>query len=239
MSDIAVIDISHWQADPIDWAKIKASGVVGVILKCTESNNYVDKTFRKRYDAALAAGLAVSTYHFLRPGSMVAQMNYYLNNLKPRQGERVCLDHEDAGVSLADLESCVTYLETDSRDLQVTIYSGNVIKEQLGNKHSDVLAETSLWLAQYSSTPSWPTGTWDSWTLWQYTDKGAVPGINGNIDCNKFNGSAANCALWLGPAAGQPKPAPGSGPDEQVVSLAIDVPNGIRIQVTVNGELLG
>ena len=239
-NDLVVLDISHWQPAP-DWAALKAAGIVGVILKATEGQSYVDKTFRGRYDAALAAGLAVSSYHFMRPGSIVGQMNHYLNTLKPRDGERVCLDHEDPGVSLADLEAAVEYLETDSRNLQIAIYSGHVIKEQLGGDHSDILAGTSLWIAQYTlnAAPGWPKGTWPVWSLWQYTDKASVPGISGNVDGNRFNGSREQCLAWFGPSQGvMPEPEPEPQPETQVVTMSLDVPDGVEVHVVINGELV-
>jgi len=235
MGDVSVIDISHYQPTP-DWEALKQSGVVGVILKCTEGQGYVDSTFRERYDAAIAAGLAVASYHFLRPGSITAQMNHYLNTLEPRQGERVCLDHEDTGVSLADLESAVQYLQTDSRNLQITIYSGHVLKGQLGDKHSDVLAETSLWLAQYSTTPSWPQGTWSTWTLWQYSDQGSVPGIGGKVDCNRFNGSIENCIKWLNPAEDDTDALPGPEPAAREIVVDLTADPGTIIHIYVNGS---
>ena len=72
-------------------------------------------------------------------------------------------------------------------DLQVTIYSGHLIKEQLGSTKNDYLAEnTSLWIAQYTTAaaPSWPTATWPLWSLWQYTDKATVDGITKPVDGN-------------------------------------------------------
>jgi lysozyme len=60
-----------------------------------------------------------------------------------------------------------------------------------------------LWVANYTSAsqPSLPTG-WGTWTFWQYTDQGnavdeqgnfiqatRVPGIQGNVYLNRFNGS--------------------------------------------------
>ena len=231
-NDLVAIDISHWQPEP-DFEKVAASGIVGVILKATEGQTNIDATFRRRYDAALAAGLAVSSYHFMRPGNIVGQMNNYLNTVKPRQGERVCLDHEDSLVSLADLESAVEYLMGDSRDLQITIYSGHVIKEQLGGRRSDILADnTSLWIAQYSSSPTWPTATWPTWSLWQYTDGATVDGITGAVDGDRFNGSADNCRRWFGPAGEAP------APEARIVSISIDAPDDVTVQIAVNGELL-
>jgi lysozyme len=171
----------------------------------------------------------------MRPGSIVGQMNHYLNTLKPRTGERVCLDHEDKGVSLADLESAVQYLQGDDRDLQITIYSGNVIKEQLaGGKVSEILADTSLWIAQYTNaaSPSWPTQVWPQWSLWQYSDTGSVPGISGNVDVNRFNGSDDNCSKWLGPVG---EPAPEPMPEPYVMPIGLSLPAGTQYEISVNG----
>ena len=237
-----VIDLSHWNPTP-DWARIKEAGVVGVIHKATESTNYVDDTLFKRARAAMNAGLCWSTYHFLRPGSIKKQMDWYLKTVNPRPGERMCLDHEDAGVSLADLKEAVSYLIEDSRGLQVTIYSGHVIKDQLGNTKDTYLAEnTSLWLAQYASTPSWPKATWPQWSLWQFTDKATVSGISAPVDGNRFNGSAEQCVKWFGPAgaepAPEPEPEPEPEPDRPPVLVAI-TSNGNDIVVTVDGVPLG
>jgi len=47
-------------------------------------------------------------------------------------------------------------------DLQITVYSGHLLKEQLGDSRDDFLADnTDLWLAQYTedeSDISWPEG---------------------------------------------------------------------------------
>src|SRR5262245_6134005 len=98
-----VLDMSHYQPDPIDWARLKANGVIGIIHKATEGTGYVDNKLFSRAGAAMAAGLCWSTYHFLRPGSMKSQMDFYLSKVDPVQGERVCLDYEDSGVSLSNL----------------------------------------------------------------------------------------------------------------------------------------
>jgi GH25 family lysozyme M1 (1,4-beta-N-acetylmuramidase) len=58
MLDKAVVDLSHWdEVDSFDDAKV--DGVVGIIHKATESNNYFDPTYNQRKKDALAAGLAL------------------------------------------------------------------------------------------------------------------------------------------------------------------------------------
>jgi len=34
-----------------------------------------------------------------------------------------------------------------------------------------------------------PTG-WTHWTFWQYSQTGHAPGVNGNVDLDRFNGDA-------------------------------------------------
>jgi lysozyme len=230
-----VIDLSHWNPTP-DWDTLKASGVVGIIHKATEGTGYVDDMLFSRARDAMNAGLKWSTYHFLRPDSMQTQMDHYLGTVDPRQGERVCLDHEDAGVSLEDLEDAVAYLASQRPDLQLTIYSGHLIKEQIGNRNSATLAKTSLWIAQYTSAdqPSWPTATWPIWSLWQYTDKAQVPGIGAPVDGNRWNGDEQSLRAWFGPT-GEEELEPSPMPPEPVpVTVEMTVPAGIRL--IINGQ---
>jgi lysozyme len=244
MTNPILIDMSHWQPDPIDWGKLHAAGTVGVIFKATESTNYTDPTLKSRAAAAKAAGLCISTYHFLRPTSIKDQMAFYLKTVNPVQGERMCLDHEDSGVSLDKLKEAVQILLDDERGLQVTIYSGHVIKDQLGSKDDQFLREnTSLWIAQYtsSSSPSWPSKVWPQWSLWQYTDQAKVSGINGNVDGNRWNGTSETLIDWMTPA-GEVKPVPPPEPPpapEQQVLVAITVPEGVDALITVNGVPVG
>ena len=48
-----------------------------------------------------------------------------------------------------------------------------------------------LWIAHYpTKCPDIPA-TWTDWTFWQTSATGRVPGIAGDVDMNKFNGSLA------------------------------------------------
>ena len=261
MTDPVVIDISHHQSDPIDWAALKASGVVGVIHKATEGTSYVDDKLFSRAKAAMDAGLKWATYHFLRDSDPEDQMYHYLSTIDPVPGERVCIDHEPDQngnePSLEVLKDAVQYIIDNRPDLQITVYSGHLIKDQLPNTvHDEVLADTSLWIAHYTGgdAPTWPTGTWPTWSLWQYTDSESVAGIS-PVDGDRFNGSAENCAKWFGPAGMKPQPEPEPEPEEPAVALvrpsyqiearedgdSVDVSimtlkPGVTVSVTVDGE---
>jgi lysozyme len=200
------VDISHWQPD-FNMEEFAKAGGKAVILKATEGTTYVDDTYEVQRANAEMAGLAVSTYHFLRPGDMRAQARHYLEVVEPEDGERMVADHEDAGVLLGDLVTFLQEIQAYNPTLQLTIYSGHLLKEQLGSsKHPWLADNTSLWVAQYTSAaaPSWPAGTYKTWSLWQYTQGGKVEGFNGPVDCNRFNGSEDQMLDWFGPAGEAP-----------------------------------
>src|SRR5262249_46213493 len=56
-----------------------------------------------------------------------------------------------------------------------------------------------LWIAAYGPTcPNLPDGAWSNWGFFQYTDAESVPGITGNVDGDKFNGTLADLQALAG-----------------------------------------
>jgi lysozyme len=230
------IDISHWQGFP-DFETVADQGVVACIMKATEGTGYIDPNRAINFINATAAGIACCTYHWIKPGNATAQMRFYLDTVDPVPGERMVIDYEEDGCTLDDLKEAVAVLIADPRDLQITVYSGHLLKEQLNGGHDAFLAEnTDLWLAQYTSgNPSWSTGTYEHWTLWQYSESGVVAGIEDtNVDLNRFDGSDAELVKWISPAgtpARRPRPEPG-----ETVSADIVSPESVAVRLTANGD---
>jgi lysozyme len=230
------IDISHWQDFP-DFDQVRAAGVVAMIHKATEGTGYIDPNRTTNITNAVRAGIACCTYHWLSPGvSAAAQMEFYLDVVDPVEGERMVIDYEEQGCTLDELKEAVRALKADPRGLQVTVYSGHLLKEQLGNDRDDYLAEnTDLWLAQYTDgQPSWPDETYDNWTLWQYSETGQVDGIYGSeVDLNQFDGPDDELIEWISPeGAAPPRPQP---PPGDTVFVNVIAPDNIKIQVHVSG----
>lgn len=76
------IDISHHQGSP-DFQRVKKAGIRFVMLKATEGVNYTDPCFHANIKAALAAGLPVGAYHFLRTTPLEQQAADFLAAIKP------------------------------------------------------------------------------------------------------------------------------------------------------------
>lgn len=238
--NLVAVDLSHWNPEP-NWPKLVEVGILGVILKATEGTTYVDTTYHSRYASAKAAGLAVASYHFLKAGNIDKQMQHFIDTVQPVPGERLCIDHEEKA-TLNELVKAVKYLQDNSL-AEITIYSGHLIKDQLGNQYNETLAQTSLWIAHYTGAegPSWPKKTWPAWSLWQFTDKAAVTGISAPVDGNRFNGSAENCLKWFGPRGDNvpvPIPEPKPEPVNNLAIVSIQTPPGVDLQVIVNGKIV-
>jgi lysozyme len=234
MSDPTVVDLSSYQAN-VDFEALKASGVLAVILKCTEGTTIMDKTFPEKRQAAADAGMPCASYHYLHHGNVAEQMAWYINCLSPQSGERLCIDYEASDCTIDDLHEAVAALMffnyLNGADLQITVYSGHLLKDQLGTTHDPLLAEnTSLWLAQYTTgSPSWPSGTYPTWSLWQYTDNAEVGGYDGPVDGNRFNGPDEHLLAWIGPAS-EPLPPP---PDDVVPEVTLTVSSSLPVDLSL------
>ena len=204
-----VVDLSHHN-EVADFDAVKAAGIAGIIHKATEATGFVDKMYAIRRGHAMSAGVLWGAYHFLRPFSVAAQVDFFLKVAAPDNTTLLALDHEDEHVRLIDANEFLLRVE-DAVGRKAVIYSGTLIKEQLGNRIDGYLAAHRLWLAQYGPRPVTPRN-WSSAWLWQFTGDGvgpkphSIPGIVGaGIDINHFYGDAVKLAAqWAGPTTVEP-----------------------------------
>lgn len=203
------INISHHQV-VIDWAQLTPdrSGKAFVIMKATEGATYKDPMFVQNFTKASAAGFRPGAYHFLRFGSSSpsAQMANFISQIEAAKA--VLTDP----IALANQEPIIALDIEYSRKMDHYSLVGNVTEESVRylkdkanitpyiyttqyfwNKHvpttPDIVKECPLWIAKWRKNPpladELPTG-WNSWTIWQYTNQGSVPGITGRVDLDKM-----------------------------------------------------
>ena len=141
-----VVDLSHHN-DVADFGKAKASGIAGIIHKATEATGFADNMYAVRRGDATNVGLLWGAYHFLRPVSISAQVDFFLKIAAPDNTTLLALDHEDERVPLINAKEFLLRVE-DAVGRKAVLYSGFLIKEQLGNSIDSYLAAHRLWLAQ-------------------------------------------------------------------------------------------
>lgn len=234
-----VIDISHWNS-VTDWHAIAAHGVHGVIHKFSQGTGYRDPNYGAARAGCLSVGMMIGRYHFAEATDVKSQVHNFLAGVQP--DELLALDWEDNGnntMSLSQAIEFVKQVETQTGQIPV-LYSGNAAKEALGGSPNPTLARCRLWLAHYSTTPVCPPGWSEPW-LWQWTDQGTCPGIDGAVDLDAYQGSmTALRSEWLGGSKAPALPErpvlperPGSGFD----TITITVPAGSKVLVHTTGDV--
>lgn len=192
---LKVLDVSHHN-DVRSFEQVRDSGIRGIIHKSTQGTRYVDPTYEKRREQALAAGLLWGAYHFATGEDPVAQVAHFLGTVSPDEKTLVALDFEPnkgSQMNLAQARAFCRELE-DRLGRKAVIYSGNLVKETLGDAPDEYLGSHRLWLAQYGPNPKWPKAWTEMW-LWQYSGDGvgpgpkSVPGIKGALDLNSYDGT--------------------------------------------------
>ena len=187
------IDVSKWNGN-IDWAAVKAAGVQYVIIRIgyrgsTAGALIDDSKFTTNIAGAKAAGLGVGVYFVTQAVNdveAVYEASMVIDRLRGYSLEYpVFLDVEPSGGrgDLIDKNTrtavCIAFCET-IRNAGYTpgIYANKSWFETKMN--ASQLSSYKIWVAHYSSVCGY-TGRYD---YWQYTDKGRVSGISGNVDYN-------------------------------------------------------
>ncbi|MED0670658.1 glycoside hydrolase family 25 protein [Aneurinibacillus aneurinilyticus] len=177
------IDVSHWNG-VVDWKKVAASGVNFVFLKASEGTTYVDKTFKTNAANALTNGIRVGAYHYAKFGNVAEAKAEAQHFLRTVSGVKITyplvldLEENKKKASKAILtDAAVAFLNAiEKAGYFAMIYAGkSFLETQLDEKR---LKPYALWVARYNSYLGRDAG------IWQYTDKGKVNGISGNVDMN-------------------------------------------------------
>ncbi|HEX6838166.1 MAG TPA: GH25 family lysozyme [Polyangia bacterium] len=203
------IDVSHYDGT-IDWAMVKASGIDFAFMKATENTTFVDPDFAANWKAAGAAGVIRGAYHFFRPEvDAVAQADFFVATAGvPARGDLpLALDLEVtdmvAGATVAaDARTFLARVQQKTGRVPIVYTSARVWTDLLGSPAATGFADVALWDANWTtSCPTIPPA-WATWTFWQNSATGTVPGISGmaNVDLDQFNGSLAALQGYVAPA---------------------------------------
>lgn len=189
------IDVSKWQGE-IDWDKVRNAGVEFAIIRCgyrgSVSGSLVeDPYFARNIKAAKAAGIQVGVYFFTQAVNEVEAVEEASMVVSLLDGAAldypVFIDTESAGGSgrADDLDAdsrtavCAAFCSTiKNAGYEAGVYASR----NWYYKRVDAakLENYTIWLAEYRSAPLYQ----GYYQMWQYTSKGKIDGIDGNVDLN-------------------------------------------------------
>jgi len=216
MTDRAAgIDVSRWQP-VVDWPRVKLAGTSFVLVKATQGTSGIDDKFASHWAGAKSVGLLRGAYHFYQPTvNPVEQAQKFFNKIASDPGELPpVFDIETTGgVGPAGLrDGAAQWLQEVERLLgrrpilyTRASYWNIYLRDLKSGQYPDWTANYPLWTAHYTTGPKpmLPKG-WNAWTIWQYTESGALDGIRGKVDRNWYNGTAQELTDWVNAGGSQP-----------------------------------
>lgn len=189
------IDVSKWQGE-IDWNMVSDAGIEYAIIRCGYRGSVTgslveDPYFEQNMKGALAAGVKVGIYFFtqatneveaVEEASMVVSLIRDYDITYP-----VFIDTEGAGgngrADGLDVDTRTLVCNAFCRTVENAGYEAGVYASRNWyNSRLDTpaLEKYVIWLAEYRSAPIYQ----GYYQMWQYTSRGSVSGINGNVDLN-------------------------------------------------------
>lgn len=200
------LDVSQWQGS-IDFRRVRSSGRRFVIIRATAGRLTTDSRYTKNRAAALAAGLVVGAYHFANPDTRIGSVkldatleaDHFLAVAGYRRGMLLPVLDIETGATLGP-----TGLQTWVRTWLARVYAKLGVRAIIYTNQAfwtRWLGDTRwfadngyrvLWIAQWGPpSPTIPAANWAgrSWTMWQYSDCGQVPGTQRCVDLDRFKGS--------------------------------------------------
>ncbi len=193
------IDVSKYQGY-IDWNDVKNAGVDFAIIRVgyrgTESGTLnEDDYYQINIERAINAGLKVGVYIYsqaITNAEAVEEANYVLDRISAYNITLpVVIDYEYAGEGKGRLYNanlsvdaatsvcnsfCARVAEAGYTPM---VYANKNMLEKKLNA-SAISKNYKVWLANYTTQTSYQ----GAYEFWQYSSKGSVNGIGGNVDCN-------------------------------------------------------
>ena len=189
------IDVSSHQG-AIDWNQVAADGVefafVRAVFRGYGSGKLVeDEQFDANMQGAIAAGVKVGVYVFsqaINEEEILEEANLVLEKVAPYQLDcPIVFD-----VEMVSGDGRMNYLSAEERTSLVLLFCKTI--EESGHRvmiyHNTEMAAVKVniaaleqydkWYASYSSKMFYPY----EYRVWQYSDKGKVQGIKGDVDMN-------------------------------------------------------
>ncbi|MFJ2965868.1 GH25 family lysozyme [Streptomyces collinus] len=158
------IDVSTYQS-----SSYSTDGLSFVFVKATEGRSYVNPKLAAQTKRARDAGLVVGFYHFLWPGNLTAQAEYFVSKAPDRAGDILAVDWETTSngthASNAEKDLFIRKLKDLRPDNQVILYANRNFW-----LHMDTTsyAGDGLWIADYVAAGKPRIKA--KWRFHQYTD---------------------------------------------------------------------
>ena len=210
------IDVSYHQGK-IDWEKVKNSGQVDfAIIRCgigMDQTNQDDTQWENNTSECERLGIPYGTFLYSYADTVEKARSEAQHVIRLVQGKNltypIYYDMEDNSVmnkidSKTAGEIAQTFLNTLEANgyKNVAVYSSKSLFET--KLTADIFNRYPRWVAHYNDT----CGYQGSYHMWQYTNKGQIDGITGNVDLDYKIGNWTSAGYTPAPATPTTPAAP-------------------------------
>lgn len=210
------IDVSYHQGT-IDWEKVKNSGQVDfAIIRCgigMDQTNQDDTQWENNTSECERLGIPYGTFLYSYADTVEKARSEAQHVIRLVQGKNltypIYYDMEDNSVmnkidSKTAGEIAQTFLNTLEANgyKNVAVYSSKSLFET--KLTADIFNRYPRWVAHYNDT----CGYQGSYHMWQYTNKGQIDGITGNVDLDYKIGNWTSAGYTPAPATPTTPAAP-------------------------------
>lgn len=187
------LDVSAYQGD-IDFEAVRQAGYTAVYIRAGEGDDYTDPEFLQNAERAEKAGVDYGFYYYVTARDTAAaraqaqRFAWLIRDLD--YDARPAMDFEQfEGLDAEEIRAIgLEFLETLERLTDVTpmLYTDAYAARELWSAE---FARYPLWIAEYNGgeAPE-DSPVWQNWTGYQFADDGRVPGIEGNVDLDRYTG---------------------------------------------------
>lgn len=190
------IDVSRFQ-EKIDWKKVASEDIEYVFIRSgvrgyTKGEIMEDERFEENIKGALKVGLDVGIYFVTQAKNekeAIEEAEYVLDQIEPyKVTYPIVLDVEDiengearsAELTMDERTACIiAFCDTIKEAGYEPMIYGNMVSF-MRRMNLDELEDYKKWIAYYDSNLYFPY----KFDIWQYTSKGNISGIKGNVDYN-------------------------------------------------------
>lgn len=183
MAEKKVIDVSKHNG-VIDWAKVKKSGIYGAIIRCGYGDNVEsqdDIKFKYNADECTRLGIpfGVYIYSYAKTDAQAkSEAEHVLRLVKGYElSFPIYYDLEEPGTEQFALSNAKVFCDIiEKAGYMCGIYTG----EWWWNNYLKGFDKYTKWVAKWSSNKP----NVNKVDMWQYSNKGQVDGIKGDVDMN-------------------------------------------------------
>ncbi|WP_342748675.1 glycoside hydrolase family 25 protein [Flavobacterium faecale] len=186
------IDVSEYQGN-IKWSYVdtleNAYPIHFVLIRATVGSDRLDRRYKKNWEGSKKNNMIRGAYHYYRPNeNSIDQADLFISTVELSKGdlppvldiERLPKNQSIERLKVG-LKRWLTKVEAHYH-VRPIIYTGEKYYDDFLKEE---FSEYLFWIANYNF---YREQMKDEWLFWQFSERASVPGIQGNVDVNIYNG---------------------------------------------------